>query len=195
MERRGGAYRSALFVLGVPAHTNPCPFPQRCAHANSFSFSSALYACRFLHFSSALRACQFLLFSSARTRIPIRILCPRRASTYQSVSFVLGAQAHTNPYPLSSARERKPIPYFFVLGARAQADSVVFVFGARAQADSVLLRPQRKREPIPYFFVLGNSLTYAPAKAEVNVGLGPERTRPGRYQRQDMVLLQTSSFP
>jgi len=26
---------------------------------------------------------------------------------------------------------------------------------------------------------------YAPAKAEVNVGLGPEHTSPDRYQRQD----------
>jgi len=26
---------------------------------------------------------------------------------------------------------------------------------------------------------------YAPADAKVNVGLGPERTRPDRYQRQD----------
>ena len=43
--------------------------------------------------------------------------------------------------------------------------------------------------PMPYFFVLRNPLTYAPAKAEVNVGLDPERTRPGRYQRQDTVLL------
>jgi len=49
--------------------------------------------------------------------------------------------------------------------------------------------------PMPYFLVLKNPLTYAPAKAEVNVGLDPERTRPGWYQWQDTVLLRTSSFP
>jgi len=38
---------------------------------------------------------------------------------------------------------------------------------------------------MPYFFVLRNPLTYAPAKAEVNVGLGPERTHPDRSQQQD----------
>jgi len=35
---------------------------------------------------------------------------------------------------------------------------------------------------IPYFFVLRNSLTYTPAEAKVNVGLGPERTHPDHYQ-------------
>jgi len=92
-------------------------------------------------FSSALRAC------------PFRILCSRRANVYQFLLFSsvrtslsLGAQAHIDPYPFSSAR---------------------------------------KRIPVPYFFVLQNSLTYAPAKAKMNVGRGPKRTCPDRYQRQD----------
>ena len=49
--------------------------------------------------------------------------------------------------------------------------------------------------PIPYFFVLSNSLTYAPAKATVNVDLGPERTRPDWYQRQDTAAAANLVIP
>ena len=45
--------------------------------------------------------------------------------------------------------------------------------------------PQRASACRSVLSVLRNSLTYAPAKANVNVGLGPERTRPDRCQRQD----------
>jgi len=74
--------------------------------------------------------------------MPIPSLLPQRASRFLLFVFS-AAQAHTNPYSLSLAHERMPIPYFFVLR---------------------------------------NSLTYAPAEAKVSVGLGPERTRPDRYQ-------------
>ena len=48
---------------------------------------------------------------------------------------------------------------------------------------------------MPYFFVLRNPLTYAPAKAKVNVGLGPERTRPDQYQRQDTAAAANLVIP
>ena len=85
-------------------------------------------------------------------QFPFRILCPWRANAYQFLlfcsarTFFLGAQAHIDPYPLSLAR---------------------------------------KRIAVPYYFVIWNPLTYAPAKAKVNVGRGPVRTRPDRYERQD----------
>jgi len=44
-------------------------------------------------------------------------------------------------------------------------------------------------------FVFGNLLTYTPAEAEVDVGLGPERTRPGRHRRQDTAATSNSVIP
>ena len=148
--------------------------------SNSCSFPSALCACQFLLFFLSAHADSFSLSSAPRKHIPIRTLClRRRASAYQSVSFVFGAS--------------HPIPALFPQHAHT-CQFASLVLGAHANPFP-LSSALRKRMPIPYFFVLRNPLTYAPAEAKVNVGLGPERTRPDRYQRQDMVLLRTSSFP
>jgi len=148
---------------------------------------------------------QFLLFFLSAVRMPIPSLLPQRVCRF--LLFVFSAAlAHTNLYSLSSAsckcipirilclrRASHPIPAHFPQHAHT-CQFASLVLGA--QADPFPLSSAlRKRIPILYFFVLRNPLTYAPAEAKVNVGLGPERTRPDRYQRQDMVLLRTSSFP
>ena len=57
------------------------------------------------------------------------------------------------------------------------------------------LSSAHERMLIPYFFVLRNSLTYTPAEAKVNVGLGPERTHPDHYQRQDTAAAANLVIP
>ena len=73
--------------------------------------------------------------------------------------------------------------------------SVLFVFGTAQAHTNSFPSSVRTSAYRSVLFVFGNSLTYVPAKAKVNVGLDPERAHPGQYQRQDTVLLQSSSFP
>ena len=125
------AYRSALFVLGAQAYTNPALFRQ----------------------------------------------C---ASACQPVLFVLSAQAHFDPYSFSSARKRLPI---------------LSLFPQRQCLPICTLCPQHASAYQSVLFVLRNPLTYVPAKALVNMGLGPECTRPDRYQRQDTVAAANLVIP
>jgi len=178
MESRVCAYRS--HSLSSARHTS-----------NSCSFPSALRVCQFLPFFLSAQADSFSLSSAPRKPIPSLCL-QRRASAYQSVLFVFGAPLIQFPlFSLSAAR--MPIPSLFPQRVRA-CQFASFVLGAQADPFP-LSSASRKRMPIPYFFALRNPLTYAPAEAKVNVGLGPERTCPDRYQRQDTVLLRTTSFP
>jgi len=202
MESRVSANRS--HSLSSARHTS-----------NSCSFPPVLCAYQFLLFFLSTLADSFSLYSALCKRMPIPYFFVLGTPHIQSPLFSLSAArmpipslfpkryAYANSFSFSSARKRMPICF---LCPRYASQSVSFVLSiAQVHADSVLLCPQccasacrfctflssvlRKHMPIPYFLVLRNPLTYAPAEAEVNVGQSPERTRPDRYQRQDMVLL------
>jgi hypothetical protein len=99
------------------------------------------------------------------------------------------------PHSLSSAHHTSNSYSFPRRAGASQFRILLFFLSAQAHTDSFsLLRKLTRRRRLG-LSVLRNSLTYAPAKAKVDVGLDPECTRPDWYQRQDTVLLQTSSFP
>jgi len=140
----------------------------RIGACRSHSLSSARHTSNSCSFPSALRACQFLLF-------------------------FLSAQ--TDPFSLSSARKRIPIPSLCLQRTSAY-QFFLFVFSAQAHTDPCPLFSARKRIPIRTSLSSGiHSRAHQPKPRWTWACQGPERARPDWYQRQDTVAAANLVIP